>query len=317
MPRCRSTHSASDWSTSSRDAASELVRRLLRRVGLEDPRLRLDHLGQRPEGDAFAVGQRAALAPVGQLGLALDHLRELVDETALADPGNADEGDELRRSLRAHTFQRAHEHVDLALAADQRSALHLADVDAVARAGLDHLPGGDRLLLALGGDRLALGVVDLLVRGAVRRLVDEDPVDGSRGLQPGRRVHDVARGHALALGRPGAERDERLAGRDRDPNLEVTLLADPVADRERGADRALGVVLVRGRRAEQRHHRVADELLDRPAAPLELGAQTRVVGLEDRAHVLRIHLLGPRGEPDEVGEEDGHDLALLARRAQP
>ena len=160
-------------------------------------------------------------------------------------------------------------------------------------------------------------VVDLLLRGAVRRLVDEDPVDRRRGLQPGRRVDDVARGHALALGRPGAERDERLAGRDRDPNLEVTLLADPVADRERGADRALGVVLVRGRRAEERHHRVADELLDRAAAALELGTQTRVVGLEDRAHVLRVHLLGPRREPDEVGEEDGHDLALLARRVGP
>ena len=32
-------------------------------VGLEDARLRLDHLAERPEGDALAVGQRAALAP--------------------------------------------------------------------------------------------------------------------------------------------------------------------------------------------------------------------------------------------------------------
>ena len=116
---------------------------------------------------------------------------------------------------------------------------------------------------------------------------------------------------------PRAERDERLAGRDGDPHLEVALLADPVADRERGSDRALGVVLVRGRRAEQRHHGVADELLDRPAAALELGAQTRVVRLEDGAHVLWVELLGARGEADEVGEEDGHDLALLAGGSAP
>ena len=50
----------------------------------------------------------------------------------------------------------------------------------------------------------------------------------------------------------------------------VALLAAPIADRERGADGPLGIVLVRDRRAEDRHHRVADELLDRAAAALDL-----------------------------------------------
>ena len=50
-------------------------------------------------------------------------------------------------------------------------------------------------------------------------------------------------------------------------------------------------------------------------------AQPGVVGREQRAHVLGVELLGPRGEADEVGEEDGDDLPLLAaapvpRRAQ-
>ena len=39
---------------------------LLRRVRLEDPGLRLHHLGERPEADALAVRQRAPLPPVGQ-----------------------------------------------------------------------------------------------------------------------------------------------------------------------------------------------------------------------------------------------------------
>ena len=83
------------------------------------------------------------------------------------------------------------------------------------------------------------------------------------------------------------------AGVDADAELELCLLVeDPVADGERGADGALGVVLVRDGGAEDRHHRIADELLDRSAEALELVAQARVVRAEQRAHLLRIHLLG-------------------------
>ena len=94
--------------------------------------------------------------------------------------------------------------------------------------------------------------------------------------------------------RARVERDQRLAGVDGDPHLErVVLLAGPVADRERRADGALGVVLMRDRRAEERHHRVADELLDRTAEALELGPETGVVGRKERADVLGVEPLGP------------------------
>jgi len=69
---------------------------------------------------------------------------------------------------------------------------------------------------------------------------------------------------------------------------------------------------VRDRRAEKGHDRVTDELLHGAAVTLEFLAKPRVIRLENSTHVLRIHLLGPRSEADEVGEEDGHDLALLA-----
>ena len=52
-------------------------------------------------------------------------------------------------------------------------------------------------------------------------------------------------------------------------------LPHPVADRERGADGPLRVVLVREGRSEQRHHGVADELLDGAAEAFELGPQAR------------------------------------------
>ncbi len=70
---------------------------------------------------------------------------------------------------------------------------------------------------------------------------------------------------------------------------------------------------MRRRRPEERHHRVADELLDGSAEPLELGAEVRVIRREQRVDVLRIETLGPRGEANEIGEEHRHDLALLTR----
>ena len=70
---------------------------------------------------------------------------------------------------------------------------------------------------------------------------------------------------------------------------------------------------MRGRRAEQGHHGVADELLDGSAVALELGADTLVVWPKKRLDVLRVHRLGPGGEADEVAEHDRHDLALAAR----
>jgi hypothetical protein len=39
-----------------------------------------------------------------------------------------------------------------------------------------------------------------------------------------------------------------------------------------------------------------------------------VVGLQETAHVLGVHGFCASGEPDEVAEEAGDDLALLARR---
>jgi hypothetical protein len=70
---------------------------------------------------------------------------------------------------------------------------------------------------------------------------------------------------------------------------------------------------VRHRRAEHCHHGVPDELLDRAAEVLEFFPQACVIRPEQAHDVLGVHLLGAGGEADEVGEEHGDDLALLAR----
>ena len=183
------------------------------------------------------------------------------------------------------------------------------------RARLDGFPRFDGLGLSLGLNWIGGPVVDGVAGCAPCRLPDQDAVDRCVRLEPRRRVDDVAGDHALALLRPRAERDERLPGVDADTELELGLLVeDPVADRECCSHRALGVVVVRDRGAEHGHHGVADELLDRAPEALELVAQPRMVGPEQRAHLLGIHALGARGEADEVGEEDGDDLALLEPR---
>src|SRR5262249_34515724 len=138
-------------------------------------------------------------------------------------------------------------------------------------------------------------VVDHVGRRPVRRLADKNTVERRRSLQPCSGVDDVAGCHRLSLARTGVEADQRLTGVDTDAPLELggLLLAGPVANRERRAHRTLGVVLVRDGRAEERHHRIADELLHRPAVALELAPYMRVVRIEKRADVLWIEAFCP------------------------
>ena len=297
-----------------RDEVIEQRRELpLGRVGLvrlEDSRLRLHDLAERPVAQPLPVRERAPLPPPDQLLVAVDDLEHLRDEPALADARDADERDELRRELAPRALQRVHERSQLPLTADERRAQAIGDVVAEACARRDGLPDRDRLGLALGLDGLRLAVLDDIPRRPIRGVSDEDAVDRRGRLHPRRGVDDVAGDHRLALGRPRAEGDERLARVHGRAKVEVV---DRVANGERRANGALRVVLVGGRSAEHGHDRVADELLDGAAVPLDLVAQARVVGRQRRAHVLGVEPLGAAREADEVGEEDGDDLPLLPR----
>ena len=232
--------------------------------------------------DALAVGQRAALPPVRSARARRRRARTARRRagscrcpgtpTSVTSCGERS----CARARRARREQRRARAARPTSGASPRSR----DVDAEARARLDRLPDADRLGLALGLDRLGLARTrSRCSRGAVRRLADEDPVHRRGRLQARGGVDDVAGGHALALGR-AARRARRAPRRSLTPIRTWSSSRrsrDPVADRERGAHRPLGIVLVRDRRAEERHHRVADELLDRAAVALELGAQPRVV----------------------------------------
>src|SRR5581483_3725715 len=102
------------------------------------------------------------------------------------------------------------------------------------------------------------------------------------------------------------------------PELDAALLLharDVVGEhalhRERRAQRALRIVLVRDRCPEDHEDRVADELLDRSVVSDRLFGEV----LEDAGHedlqLLGVHLIGELREAREVGEEDGDESALL------
>ena len=140
-----------------------------------------------------------------------------------------------------------------------------------------------------------------------------------RLLEPLRRVYRVTGHEGLAGG--GIARYD-LARVDSDPHLEddavLTLelefsSREPVPHLVRGPDGAQGVVLVDDRHAEDGHHRIADELLDRAAVVLEDGPHLREVpGMTARMLLGRAVRRGRR--VGDVGEHDRHRLANLMRR---
>ena len=151
----------------------------------------------------------------------------------------------------------------LTLAADEPARIVVA-------ARLPHPRQRVRGAPALHGRRLALCqhrrhllVLDRVARRAIRDRAHEDAVDRRRGLQAGGGVHDVARDEALARGRIRVQLDERLTGVHADADVQAELgiplvrAGERLPDRECGADRALGIVLVRGGRAEHGHHGIA------------------------------------------------------------
>ena len=85
---------------------------------------------------------------------------------------------------------------------------------------------------------------------------------------------------------------------------------EPALDRQGGAERPLGVTLVRDRRPEQRHHPVAEELVDRPFVAVHLVQDHLEGAVHDGADVFGVELFRHRREARYVREQDRHLPAL-------
>ena len=93
------------------DTGADLLLDLRRSVGVEHLEPRAHHLGERPEGDAVAVGQAAATVPEERVGEPVDVLLELPAQPALADARDAGDDGEPRPAV---LLRRVEELADLA-----------------------------------------------------------------------------------------------------------------------------------------------------------------------------------------------------------
>jgi hypothetical protein len=101
----------------------------LRRVRIEDSRVRFRHFREGPIRDAIPVWEGTALAPVDEVRFRVDYAREFIDEPALPNPRHANEREELGRAFLASTGKRVAEEIELAMATDEPGpGLH--DIDA-------------------------------------------------------------------------------------------------------------------------------------------------------------------------------------------
>ena len=182
------------------------------------------------------------------------------------------------------------------------------------RRGAHRDPGRQRLRLPLRVDRLRRLVLHDVACRPPGLLPDDHRVRRCTGLEPCRHVDDVARDHRLTGRRACVERDESLTRVHGDPQLLLVAGPDPVPHGECSADGALGVVAERGRGAEDRHHGVADELLDDTSERLDLTTDPLVVLLEQRTNIFRVETCRPPRRIDQIGEQHGDDAALLPRR---
>ena len=163
----------------------------------------------------------------------------------------------------------------------------------------------NRLALPLQRQRLyALGR-DSVAREREGLGADQD-LARSRGLlQPGGDIDRIAGREPLG----GAGDD--LAGGDADPAVDPEL-GEGVSHLDRCPAGAKRVVLVQHGHAEHRHHRVADELLDRAAVRLDDSLHPLEVPREQRPQRLRIRRLAQCGRAGHVAEEHRHRLSLLS-----
>jgi hypothetical protein len=136
-------------------------------------------------------------------------------------------------------------------------------------------------------------------------VAEEDLARAGGLLEPCGDVHRVARHQRVTFAR-----DDR-PGVDADPRVEPQLL-DDVSQLHRRTRRPQGVVLARDRDSEDRHHRVAHELLHPAAVPLEHPARGVVVAVHQRPQRLRIRPLPDRRRAGQVAEQHRHDLPDLA-----
>ena len=245
--------------------------------------------------------------------LGLDLGRDLLRQPRLPDPRGAEHRDQVRGSRRDGAIPHGADQQHLAVASDERRRRGRPFRRRHERT-LDE-PRLHRIALALRVDGVQLSVVERVAGEPVGLGAHHGSANGRRGLEAGRRVDHVAGGEGV--GGRGVDGDHRLARAHGGAHLEVEVrvalvqLRDAFQDAEGRAHGPLRIVASRERRAEHRHHRIPDVLLDRAAVPFDPAADLPVVELVAITDVLGVRAVGTRGGAHDVDEQHRDELALL------
>ena len=208
----------------------------------------------------------------------------------------------MRPPVANRAFEGVLEQLELGVASQERRGEAAERAPAFDRG--DRPKSGDRVPETAQLERSRRLRLDRRERQAMRGLADQDLARPRRLLEARRDVDGLARRER----RVGVV-DDDLARLDADPGLEAELV-NLLEDRQRGADRPLGVVLVGARDAERRHHGVAGELLHRPAVRLDALGDTLEEGRDPPSDNLGIRPRDELRRRDEVREQDRCELSF-------
>ena len=239
---------------------------------------------------------------------------QLLDQPALADAGVAEHEEEPPLAGERPVGDRCRA-LELELPTDHRSGSRCGRRLAPLTG---HLERRDRLALALQLESALFTPREQIAGGPSGDVTDEDASGRRVRLQAGGRVQRVA-GRAVLDPTSTADRPEHhQAGLDADADRQgqgAVVVSGMPDDAERGADRPLGIVLVRDRGTEEREDAVAGEVLDLSTERLDGVDHAPNGGAQELARILGIELLRELRRPDDVGEQGGDDLALLPHLA--
>jgi hypothetical protein len=139
-------------------------------------------------------------------------------------------------------------------------------------------------------------------------------------LHPGRQTGRMSNRRVFGMRRIGLDAaHDRLAGVDADAHLDrrIAGLAQPrrvaphvILHLERGQQRAMRMVLVRDRRAEQREHAVAGGLHDVAVVAMDRIDHDADRWIDERASLLGIDVLDQIHRAFDIGEQRGDGFAL-------
>jgi hypothetical protein len=293
----------------------EPAERSLRGVALQNPEVLPEDLGEGPVGGSLAIREAAPRASQRLRTGFVELLPELADDPRLAEARISQDGHQLRATLRDCRLVGSRQPGELRLTPDEARAQAGKSTRAHQRQRPEEASRLDPLPLPLRLEDRGCPELEGAADSGCRARPDEH-LAGLRSLFEARSdVDRVAADEGAARAR---RPDDDFAGVHADPGGKRVAeeLAQPVLHGESCVQGPFGVIFLGRGRPKGCHHCVACELLDRAPGGLDLRRHRGVEALQKHADALGVLLARLRRRPDQVGEEDRRDLALVARRAR-